>query len=270
MGKNRLSIQLPNQSEEAEAWIHLIDSRSPLVVFDIDGTVTSSDLAGHLGAAFDVPLLHPGVCEFACILNARGYHLLFLTARGLVGPAGIERTRRFLFEVARDAETGFGMPFGAVMTTSHTSTGAALYDEVIVHASGAFKEETLRVIRSLFDTSTQEIPRVTESGGLIAGFGNKKTDAEAYVAASIPPNHVFIVNTASRITRWGSEGEAPSKMEATTWKSYLGLLACIDEEFPRISNEADALQILAQHAARAAERQQPGQTGRGYKFDLVS
>ena len=50
------------------------------------------------------------MCEFLCQLRARGYQPLFLTARAMLGPAGIERTRRYLFEIAVDKESGYRLP----------------------------------------------------------------------------------------------------------------------------------------------------------------
>ncbi len=269
-GRNKITYTLATAPPNAfDAWLHVVDAASPLVVFDIDGTVTSSDLAGHVGAVFNVAFIHPGVCEFACRLQSRGYEILFLTARGLVGPAGIERTRHFLFDVARDADSGFSMPLGPVITTAHTSTGAALYDEVIAHASGAFKEDKLRAIAGLYPRRPAGATAGLV-GGLFAGFGNKKKDALAYVAASISPQHIYIIDTASRLLRWSMADESAGPPQEPggrrSWKSYLGMMACVDDEFPLVRDELEAMQSFAQYAALAARSRGSASKGRSYTF----
>ena len=82
------------------AWLYMWHGHSRVVVFDVDGTITLNDGLGHVGNVLDQSFIHPGVCEFLCQLRARGYQPLFLTARAMLGPAGIERTRRYLFETA--------------------------------------------------------------------------------------------------------------------------------------------------------------------------
>ena len=67
-------ILLSNGSESrVSAGLYLWHVDSSLVVFDIDGTVTTSDVAGQLGQLFGIPFVHAAVCEFACHLHARGY-----------------------------------------------------------------------------------------------------------------------------------------------------------------------------------------------------
>lgn len=82
------------------AWLYMWHGHSRVVVFDVDGTITLNDGLGHVGNVLDQSFIHPGVCEFLCQLRARGYQPLFLTARAMLGPAGIERTRRYLFDTA--------------------------------------------------------------------------------------------------------------------------------------------------------------------------
>ena len=113
------------------------------------------------------------MCEFLCQLRARGYQPLFLTARAMLGPAGIERTRRYrletliltltltltltptlaptltlpltlpltsyLFEIAVDKESGYRLPQAPLFTTRHTSTLAALREELGLGTGGGSK-----------------------------------------------------------------------------------------------------------------------------------
>lgn len=117
VGKNDLSYTIVESGQTVRAWLYLWTNQSRVVVFDVDGTITLNDFVGQLGGLLNQSFVHKGVCELLCQLEARGYNVMFLTSRTLVGPAGIDRTRRYLFEVARDEGTGFVMPEAPVCTT---------------------------------------------------------------------------------------------------------------------------------------------------------
>jgi phosphatidate phosphatase PAH1 len=115
-GRNEISYTAGEQADApcVRAFLFLWRAERPAVVFDIDGTVTQSDLAGHLANIMSDYVAgsptHAGVCEIVCQLHARGYSVVYLTSRPLFGVSGIERTRRFLFQSAIDAPTGYRMP----------------------------------------------------------------------------------------------------------------------------------------------------------------
>lgn len=242
-GRNELAYHLPSGGGRVLAFLYLWSSATPVVVFDIDGTVTQADVVGHVGQAIGHSFLHAGICEFACRVHSQGYAVLFLSARPLSGPTGIEPTRRFLFHVSRDPSSGFGLPLGPVITTPHTSTVSALLDE-LTHKSGIFKKDALRRIAALYapdgepvrasadgaaaasagdgggacgpcragtggatDAGFGATPRIGEpaaAAGLFAGFGNRSKDATAYHAAGIDPSRIFIINDRSSIVRWSA------------------------------------------------------------------
>ena len=263
------------------AFLYLWRPGSRAVVFDIDGTVTLSDVAGHAANLLpgDASPTHAGVCEMACELVARGYALFFLTSRPLLGVSGIERTRRFLFEVATDSPSGFRMPHAPVLTTTHHDALGALFDE-LGGKSRSFKSSTLKQLRDVF------VPPAAPSGsgggggsggGLYAGFGNREKDALAYLSSGVPPERVFIIDPSSHLVGRAAllsademfainaptivlPGERKAKASALSealptppkWESYAGMLASgkIEALFPsRVGAAAyeRSLDVLAPH-----------------------
>lgn len=216
------------------AFLYLWRHDSPAVVFDIDGTVSLHDLAGQAAMLVDGSPTHKGVCELLCRLHARGYMVMYLTSRPLLGVSGIERTRRFLFEVAVDAPSGYRMPPAAVLTTTHNASLQALAAE-LSGQSKAFKSKALQVVRDAYLPPDVQPPEpaaaATTAGtanaaaaatdgaaggagcggvgssssppvlrcGLYAGFGNREKDALAYLSAGVPPERVFLIDPSSRI-----------------------------------------------------------------------
>lgn len=142
------------------AFMYLWRHAAPAVIFDIDGTVTLSDVAGHVGAVFDASPTHEGVCELVCHLHARGYHVLYLSSRTLLGGAGIERTRRFLFDVAVDEPSRFKMPQAPVITTTHCSTVVALMSEVRPHSRAEAGRAPGRCARRVASRRRARPPRI--------------------------------------------------------------------------------------------------------------
>ena len=121
-GRNEVRYMLAGGGPSVRASIYLWKKGARGVIFDVDGTVTLNDVAGQMGNLIDQSFVHKGVCELACQLDARGYNIMFLTSRTLLGPAGVDRTRRYLFEVAVDQGSGYRMPEAPVITTRRAST----------------------------------------------------------------------------------------------------------------------------------------------------
>jgi len=261
-GCNELRYSLSSDHERCvRAFIYVWRSTSPIVVCDIDGTVTLNDLAGQAAMIVDGSPTHAGVCEMLCALQARGYAVMYLTSRPLLGHCGIERTRRFLFELAIDAPSGHRMPQTAVVTTTHVNVLGALGAE-LSGQSQSFKANALKGVRDLFNvplaqpttgtacalidavlSPVRELAGAMSSrpaarGGLYAGFGNREKDALAYLAAGMPPERVFLIDPASRLTGRAAvvmpaAGGGPSALPTTRcWTSYTGMLESMDDVFP--------------------------------------
>ena len=225
-GRNELRYTVGNLCVRAFLYLWRVDAA--VVVFDIDGTVTLNDAAGHAANLFasDTSPTHAGVCQLVSELHARGYALVYLTSRPLLGAAGIERTRRFLFEVAVDVPSGARMPLAPVLTTTHRDMFGALADE-LGGKSKVFKANALKQLRDAFTPPPRTLGTLVKGafgttlgrlnarfgslgvapaasaegagGGLYAGFGNREKDALAYLSAGVPPERVLIIDPSSRL-----------------------------------------------------------------------
>ena len=70
--------------------LFLFESTSKLVISDVDGTITKSDVLGHLMPRVGYDWSHLGVTQPYSRIVANGYHMVYLTARG-IGMAGTTR-----------------------------------------------------------------------------------------------------------------------------------------------------------------------------------
>ena len=79
-----------------------------LVVTDIDGTITTSDVQGFVLPQVGVDAHHEDVIEFFSRVGHNGYQVVYLSARAM---ALAKNTREYLFEVSwfyRKSQVIFG------------------------------------------------------------------------------------------------------------------------------------------------------------------
>lgn len=176
-GPNETRIEYEHEGCVEVAYFHCYfwDVGVPVVVCDVDGTVSRSDAAGFVEKVASESSTHRGVSSFFSGLNA---HLIYLTSR----PVSLaDHTRAYLFS------TGVSMPRGPVIT-SRESVFGALYSELVTKTPDIFKTKALLDINHTFAGTP-----------LKAGFGNRITDCTAYARASVPTDAIFMIDTDSHL-----------------------------------------------------------------------
>ncbi len=138
-------------------------------------------------------------------IASNGYHIIYLTSRPLLLA---DRTRRYL--------QSLGMPVAPVITSAD-SASASVAREVTGRAH-LFKIEALEGIARTFRTAGS-FARVFHSA-----FGNRRTDFQAYTAAGIQAERVFIIDTLGRVAFGGA-----SRADCG---SYAAMLQRVNELFP--------------------------------------
>lgn len=195
---------------------------NPIVISDIDGTITKSDALGHVLTMFGRDWTHPGVARLFRDIELNGYNIMYLTARS-VGQA--DSTRYYLENIDQE---NVKLPSGPVIL-SPDRTMAALHREVILKKPEVFKMACLNDIKSLFDSSAV----ITEAGNesrktpFYAGFGNRITDALSYRSVGIPSSRIFTINP---------DGDVHMELlELAGYRSsYLHISELVDHFFPPV------------------------------------
>ncbi len=189
-------------------WTHDV----PIVISDIDGTITKSDALGHVLNMIGRDWTHIGVAKLYSDIVANGYNIFYLTSRS-VGQA--DTTRAYLNGVVQE---GYKLPKGPVIM-SPDRTIAALRREVYLRKPEVFKMACLRDILSLFPGKTNPF---------YAGFGNRFTDALSYRTVNIPSTRIFTINSNAEVSL--------DLLSLNKYKiSYVSMREIIDHFFPPIS-----------------------------------
>ena len=101
LGANTITFSVHSALQGTQAVasrLFLFESSCKLVISDVDGTITKSDVLGHLMPRVGYDWAHLGVTSLYSRITSNGYQMLYLTARG-IGMAGT--TRDYLASIVR-------------------------------------------------------------------------------------------------------------------------------------------------------------------------
>ncbi|KAK4971210.1 lipin Ned1, partial [Elasticomyces elasticus] len=129
-GENSMSFSVNRAT--CTASMYYWTAGTPIVISDIDGTITKSDALGHVLTMIGRDWTHLGVAKLYTEIAANGYNILYLTSRS-VGQA--DTTRAYLAGVVQE---GWRLPKGPVIM-SPDRTIAALRREIYLRKPEVFK-----------------------------------------------------------------------------------------------------------------------------------
>ncbi|KAG5582930.1 hypothetical protein H5410_053557 [Solanum commersonii] len=195
--------------QKVESHIYLWKWNAKIVISDVDGTITKSDVLGQFMPLVGKDWTHFGTARLFSAIKENGYQLLFLSARAIVQAY---LTKNFLFNLKQDGKT---LPTGPVVI-SPDGLFPSLYREVIRRAPHEFKIACLEDIKALFPQ---------DYNPFYAGFGNRDTDEFSYRKIGIPKGKIFIINP---------KGEVSINNQIDV-KSYTSLHSLVDDMFPPTS-----------------------------------
>lgn len=209
-GENSMSFTVNRATCNANMflWRHDI----PVVISDIDGTITKSDALGHVLNMIGRDWTHAGVAKLYSDIAANGYNIMYLTSRS-VGQS--DTTRAYLNGIVQD---GYRLPKGPTIL-SPDRTMAALRREIYLRKPHVFKMATLRDIRSLYGP---------ENHCFYAGFGNRLTDQISYRTVDVPRNRIFTINSNAEVSL---DLLSLNKLKL----SYVNMGEVVDHYFPPVS-----------------------------------
>ena len=188
---DELSLRIPFS-------IHLLNQGNRLVLTDVDGTITTSNVGGFIGGQMGFNVHHDGVIELFDKLGKNGYTLIYLSARPM---AFNEETREYLFEKLQATEKGFSLPISPLFVSNVTIAQAAM--EALDPSST--KTATMKAILEMFDLREHVV---------FGGYGNKESDAKAYGNVGIEKRKIFIVDEDSKMRNYGSGEETSYEIHA--------------------------------------------------------
>lgn len=209
-GENDLSFTVNRATCTAK--MYLWKHETPVVISDIDGTITKSDALGHLFNMVGRDWTHAGVAKLYSDIVTNGYNIMYLTSRS-VGQA--DTTRAYLAGIVQE---GYRLPRGPTIL-SPDRTMAALRREIYLRKPQVFKMATLRDIKNLYGPDFYPF---------YAGFGNRLTDQISYRTVDVPRTRIFTINSNAEVSL---DLLSLNKLKL----SYVSMTDVVDHYFPPVS-----------------------------------
>ena len=184
-GKNEVTFTVSSLIQGPKtivANLYLWKSDEKIVISDVDGTVTKSDVLGHVLPSFGRDWTHPGLVSLYNSIASKGIKFIYLTSRP-IGEAHL--TRKMLSQINQNGQT---LPDGPCITCPDLVI-RAMHRE-IQKKPQEFKIPMLQDIQKLFPNTFSPF---------IFGFGNKQNDVVAYKEIGLNDNQIFLFDTKHRV-----------------------------------------------------------------------
>lgn len=199
----------PSGVQTLSSYIYLWHYSSKIIITDVDGTITKSDILGQVLPFFGRDWSHPGVTALFRNIYNNGYKIVYLTARA-IGQSAM--TKNYLTNLTQNQKS---LPPGPLLM-SPDGIFTSLRREVIEKKPHLLKVPLLLQLSYLFPEGLKPF---------YAGFGNRETDAISYRYLGIPLDKCFIINTSSEVVQLGH----------TTKTTYQEIADNIDKDFPKLN-----------------------------------
>ncbi|XP_061569956.1 phosphatidate phosphatase LPIN2-like isoform X2 [Cololabis saira] len=217
-GPNDVTFSITTQYQgtcRCEGTIYLWNWDDKVIISDIDGTITKSDVFGQILPQLGKDWTHRGIAKLYHSVHENGYKFLYCSARA-IGMA--DMTRGYLHWVN---DRGTLLPQGPLML-SPSSLFSAFHREIIEKKPEKFKIECLTDIKNLFLPNTQPF---------YAAFGNRESDVFAYKQVGVPVCRIFTVNPKGELILEQAKGNKTS---------YSRLSELVEHVFPLRSTQHNA------------------------------
>lgn len=192
-GKNHVVCWHRGTGIAREFNIWKLNCTDRLVIMDIDGTVTKSDITGYIQTVYlgMFSYVHEGVVSFLNVLkDSYNYTIVYLSSRPMIH----RKETKQLLERIKD-EYGLSMPDGPLFTNKERIL-LALYREISKNTV-EFKSQVLADIAEVF-----RVAGCPHLSPYILGIGNKEADAVAYNSVGVPAERILLIDPSSQIFVW--------------------------------------------------------------------
>ncbi|XP_060920642.1 phosphatidate phosphatase LPIN2-like isoform X1 [Labrus mixtus] len=217
-GPNDVTFSITTQYQgtcRCQGTVYLWNWDDKVIISDIDGTITKSDVFGQILPQLGKDWTHQGIAKLYHSVHENGYKFLYCSARA-IGMA--DMTRGYLHWVN---DRGTLLPQGPLML-SPSSLFSAFHREVIEKKPEKFKIECLTDIKNLFFPNMYPF---------YAAFGNRENDVFAYKQVGVPVCRIFTVNPKGELILEQAKGNKTS---------YGRLSELVEHVFPLRSSQQNA------------------------------
>lgn len=188
--------------------IFLWDYSHKIVISDIDGTLTKSDVMGHLCYFLGKDWSRGGVVNLYNRIITCGYKILYLSSRSL------SQTKSTLGLLTFMDQDGQKLPPGPVLLSTEGMLRSIARE--ISNYSQVYKVNTLKAVKAAYPSGCEVF---------YAGFGNRSGDAVAYKEMGIPADRIFILKSKKK----------KNSDECAVISHFNEVMEALDKVFPQLN-----------------------------------
>ena len=184
-GKNVLEFTITSYRgiRTLKSHLYLWNYNDRILVSDLDGTISRSDLLGQLSYLWGGDWSHKNITKLYNDIYNNGYKILYLTARTMCQH---KQTKEFLYNINQNNIT---MPEGPILMSKDDFI-SAFKTEIIDKKPQTMKISSLLMVLNLFPNDYYPF---------YSGIGNKNSDAIAYRSVGVNTNRIYIINEKGKI-----------------------------------------------------------------------
>jgi phosphatidate phosphatase LPIN len=184
-GKNVLEFTITSYRgiRTLKSHLYLWNYNDKILISDLDGTISRSDLIGQLSYLWGGDWSHKNITKLYNDIYNNGYKILYLTARTMCQH---KQTKEFLYNINQNNIT---MPEGPILMSKDDFI-SAFKTEIIDKKPHTMKISSLLMVLNLFPNDYYPF---------YSGIGNKNSDAIAYRSVGVNTNRIYIINEKGKI-----------------------------------------------------------------------
>ena len=184
-GKNVLEFTITSYRgiRTLKSHLYLWNYNDRILVSDLDGTISRSDLLGQLSYLWGGDWSHKNITKLYNDIYNNGYKILYLTARTMCKH---KQNKEFLYNINQNNIT---MPEGPILMSKDDFI-SAFKTEIIDKKPQTMKISSLLMVLNLFPNDYYPF---------YSGIGNKNSDAIAYRSVGVNTNRIYIINEKGKI-----------------------------------------------------------------------
>ena len=184
-GKNVLEFTISSYRgiRTLKSHLYLWNYNDKILISDLDGTISRSDLIGQLSYLWGGDWSHKNITKLYNDIYNNGYKILYLTARTMCQH---KQTKEFLYNINQNNIT---MPEGPILMSKDDFI-SAFKTEIIDKKPHTMKISSLLMVLNLFPNDYYPF---------YSGIGNKNSDAIAYRSVGVNTNRIYIINEKGKI-----------------------------------------------------------------------
>jgi len=197
-------------TQKLSANIYLWQHYTKIIITDIDGTVTKSDVLGAILPMLGKDWSQPGIVPLFSNIRRNGYQIIYLTSRA-IGQIGF--SRHFVATLKQDA---LKLPDGPIISSPDRLL-TCFRREFVQCRPEYYKAAALRDIKNLFPEGHNPF---------YAAFGNRESDAIAYRFVGIPLENIFSVNQDGEVHHYADKFKRSYAMMNSKLKELFPCTGC--------------------------------------------